>query len=53
MMPTASSWIDDPPARQSRLICSDNSTRNLAISDLHADTMTGGLRVLTGAGVFG
>src|SRR6516162_11562988 len=29
--------MDDPPARQSRLICSNSSTRDLAIPDLHAD----------------
>src|SRR5262249_38178857 len=33
---TASSRIEDPPARQSRLICSNSSTRDLAIPDLRA-----------------
>src|SRR5262249_23109146 len=33
---TASSRIDIPPARQSRLICSNSSTRDLAIPDLRA-----------------
>jgi hypothetical protein len=35
---TASSRIDTPPARQSRLICSNSSTRDLAIPDLRADS---------------
>jgi hypothetical protein len=37
---TASSRIDDPPARQSRLICSNSSTRDLAIPDSTPTTTT-------------
>ena len=46
---TASSRIEEPPARQSRLICSNSSTRDLAIPDLHADNNDVKIRSRVGA----